>query len=364
MRRVPGAVRRRRSCAPAGWSGACATPRTRPSMFSNPKRVRSQFTDKERWFDYYAGYSPAFVRDVIQRTCGTDGHVLDPWNGSGTTTATAREMGAASTGIDINPVMVVVAKAKLVTVGLSSSLMPIADDLVSKAARAARPMDDDPLHEWFVPASAGAIRSLTEAVCELLTPPGTSANLYAGGLADQLSDLAAFFLVAVFRTTRTFISRFRASNPTWIKSPLTPKNRVRPTRQGVLAEFRRQVQEMAAGVGPPGGRQVAATIVTGSAERLPLADASVDAVVASPPYCTRIDYAVATKPELAVLGCPLGGQFESLRRRLTGGPVVAPSALTPAAGWGAGCLRFLEAVLRADVKLGGRASVTTRLTPP
>jgi tRNA G10 N-methylase Trm11 len=32
-----------------------------------------------------------------------------------------------------------------------------------------------------------------------------------------------------------------------------------------------------------------------------LKDTTVDAIVSSPPYCTRIDYAVSTRPELAVL---------------------------------------------------------------
>ncbi|WP_410712175.1 DNA methyltransferase [Bradyrhizobium sp. BEA-2-5] len=39
--------------------------------------------------------------------------VLDPWNGSGTTTSVANGAGLTAVGIDINPAMAVVAKARL-----------------------------------------------------------------------------------------------------------------------------------------------------------------------------------------------------------------------------------------------------------
>jgi hypothetical protein len=79
----------------------------------------------------------------------------------------------------------------------------------------------------------------------------------------------------------------------------------------------------------------------GASESLPLADQSVKFVLASPPYCTRIDYAVATKPELAVLGYS-NDSFKSLRRSLLGTPTVPRSAANESEHWGSTCLAFLE----------------------
>ena len=75
--------------------------------------------------------------------------------------------------------------------------------------------------------------------------------------------------------------------------------------------------------GPRGER----VLQVASSEKLPLAEASVDIVLASPPYCTRIDYAVATSVELSLLGFVRDAGFRDLRRGLIGTttvPKVAP----------------------------------------
>jgi hypothetical protein len=85
-----------------------------------------------------------------------------------------------------------------------------------------------------------------------------------------------------------------------------------------------------------------ATIAVGSSEALPLGERSVDFVLSSPPYCTRIDYAVATLPELAVLGYRIDTEFDELRRSLIGTSTVPKEAPSIKAGWGKTCRSFLE----------------------
>src|SRR5438128_2141314 len=65
-------------------------------------------------YRYYAGFSPDFVRDVIVGlSLGPTDLLVDPWNGSGTTTTIAEELGIPSWGGDVNPAMIVIAKARL-----------------------------------------------------------------------------------------------------------------------------------------------------------------------------------------------------------------------------------------------------------
>lgn len=314
-------------------------------MFSNPKRSRGAGTLKEAWFDYYAGFSATFVRTVLEHLLpDSEGEVLDPWNGSGTTTTTAREMGVCSSGFDINPVMAVVAKAKLLAPGVQESLLPLAQDIIAKSGATHCDLSpDDPLLEWFSPVGARGIRSLEQAIRKLLTPLKASEPLTTQEALGAVSDLAAFFIVALFRTARSFVGRFQASNPTWIKSPGTVRERVRPKAATTAEAFLHHVGAMIEGIVPV-ARDTTTTISLGSSERLPLPAASVRAVIASPPYCTRIDYAVATKPELAVLGCPLRTDFEALRRRMLGGPVVLPDQPRPDKSWGPACLKLLKQV--------------------
>src|SRR5262249_16241798 len=149
------------------------------------------------WFHYYAGYSPEFVSDVLQRI-GVGGRrlILDPWNGAGTTTTTAAELGTESVGFDINPVMVIVAKSKLLSPGVKQSLFPISQDLVN-AARTVQYASEqvDPLEEWFSPSSASCLRAMTNAIRSLLIDCERETCLYAHQSLDRVSDLAAFFLV-------------------------------------------------------------------------------------------------------------------------------------------------------------------------
>jgi hypothetical protein len=163
-------------------------------MFSNPKRTSRLATCKESWFDYYAGFSAAFVRTVLERLLpDLEGRVMDPWNGSGTTTTTAHELGVCSTGIDINPVMAVVAKSKLLAPGVQESLLPLAEDIVAKARTAPGELcPDDPLLEWFSPAGAQGIRSVEQAIRKLLTPVKPHGDL------GQRGELATGFELRKF----------------------------------------------------------------------------------------------------------------------------------------------------------------------
>jgi len=66
----------------------------------------------------------------------------------------------------------------------------------------------------------------------------------------------------------------------------------------------------------------------GDAKSLPIDDEQVDLVVTSPPYCTRIDYAVSSSFELAALG--VGGDmpaYRALRRSLMGTPLARAGAV-------------------------------------
>jgi tRNA G10 N-methylase Trm11 len=65
-------------------------------------------------------------------------------------------------------------------------------------------------------------------------------------------------------------------------------------------------------------------LLTASASRLPLADESVDTILASPPYLTRIDYAAAYARELAIMGFDIA-RDRTLRETLMGTTLIRSS---------------------------------------
>ena len=77
---------------------------------------------------------------------------------------------------------------------------------------------------------------------------------------------------------------------------------------------------------------------------------NVDFILTSPPYCTRIDYAAATRIELAVLEPLLGLRMEDLGRRMIGSTRVPAAEITRNVQWGPTCGRLLRAVKKHPSK--------------
>jgi DNA modification methylase len=317
----------------------------------NPKQSRLDKNGSATWFPYYAGFSSEFARRVLSTAqLPAAAKVLDPWNGAGTTTANAQRLGYSSIGLDLNPVMVIASKARILSPREKNSLAPLAAELVAKASSSTLEADrQDPLCEWLIPSSAAALRRIEEAVQTLLTGTYVPGRLQHTQEVDDLSDLASFYYTALFRTVRDLVGRFIPTNPTWIRRPQNLYTRSRPRSGAIFDKFSAYVSSMAAsldGAAEQTAFEQTSILRVSNSERIPLCDGSVDLVLSSPPYCTRIDYAIATLPELAILGYAPGANLETLRRALIGTstvPVVSPPISD---AWGGTCVRFLEMVAR------------------
>src|ERR1700690_2291839 len=182
----------------------------------NPK-VRGGDSFSSSWYRFYPGFSERFARSALSSArIGRGDWVLDPWNGGGTTTSTSASLGLNVYGYDLNPMMVLVAKARCLDPAESHSLKPLAGDLNRKAKKAFDPPPDDPLLTWLAPSSVATIRGIEAAIQKLLVDDKEYLNIRARG-TDSVSDLAAFFYVALFRTLKSALRPFGTSNPTWLK---------------------------------------------------------------------------------------------------------------------------------------------------
>lgn len=323
----------------------------------NPKRDRDARFGRASWYPYYAGFSPHFAQSLLASSgLHRTARILDPWNGSGTTTAAAATLGYRTYGYDLNPVMVIVAKARLLSQREKSYLWSITANILqtSKDDSATVIVEDDPLCMWLVPPSVAGIRQLERALRQLLVDNVTPSGLGVHSDISQLSPLAAFFYTALFRTVRAVLKPFYASNPTWMKRPHDKDARLQVLLETILNTFVQEAQSMIAAIAcdPLDAANIdsKAHVAVASSDALPIRDGSVDLILSSPPYCTRIDYAVATMPELAVLGYELQGRFRELRRKLIGTPTVPRSILEPLPSWGMTCNIFLEKLVHHTSK--------------
>ncbi|WP_370085387.1 hypothetical protein [Streptacidiphilus sp. MAP12-16] len=95
---------------------------------------------------------------------------------------------------------------------------------------------------------------------------------------------------------------FEGTNPTWVKKASSEEERIHipsvQLDQAIATEqeflFKRAQSS------PRTDAPIA--LITADSGHLPIADRTVDVVLTSPPYLTRIDYAVAYSRELAILG--------------------------------------------------------------
>ena len=163
--------------------------------------------------------------------------LMDPWNGSGTTTSSAALNGCKAIGFDLNPVMAVVAKARLLPQHEIASIAPLLTDILNKAALAR----GGPMLETAANLVCARCRHSRSAHRQAIYRLLVSATDDGGALdsIQDLSSLAAFFCVALFGALRSLLHRFKGSNPTWITRPRTANSRTRPATPSVGESFAR-----------------------------------------------------------------------------------------------------------------------------
>jgi len=300
------------------------------------------------FFPYYAGYPESFARAIIQSALlPRTAEVLDPWNGSGTTTYAAAAAGIAGIGLDLNPVMVVVAKARLLSPTEADGLVPFASKIIELTADSNVSLEaEDTLLLWFGAQPAHAIRKLQHAITGLFVTDESLVG--AVPIWDRLSSLAATFYLALFSVCRKLTIQFRSSNPTWIKVPRQPEERVSALAGQINRNFETAIADMASALRQSGrssrtrsSQRTNVTIRCRDSANADFRPNSADLVLTSPPYCTRIDYATATRIELAVLQPLCGLGLQDLRRRMLGTTMVPKHQIDPSRDWGPTCIGFL-----------------------
>ncbi len=266
----------------------------------NPKLVRHSGKN----LNYYAGYNECFVDKILKTSdISSDSIIFDPWNGIGTTTTISNSNGFRSVGTDLNPVMLICARAGLITNTDFDSLHTLTAELINKLKISKLEYEvefGDPLLTWITPQSLRIIRQLNLEINQLLVNEKSSDRLLN---YENISNFAAFFYLCCFQTLRILTNKFKSSNPTWIKKPKDPRTRIRPSRETVIAIFEAVSNSLIE------SHRKSPKVIHSNLTELKIADSastglerkSVDLIITSPPYCTRIDYAVSTQIELSFL---------------------------------------------------------------
>lgn len=307
----------------------------------SPKRKKTRKATSDDFFPYYAGFPENFAKGVIQTAMLPEGAVVfDPWNGSGTTTTAATKLGYDSYGTDLNPVMVLVARARNLsfsdvenTAKLSRKIVNRLDKLRTKIS------DEDSLLQWFEPATASFIRNIERRL---------RSAAFGRSSADhqrfnEIGPLVAVLYVALFATCRELTRKFRSSNPTWIRLPKGSDKKIEVSVLDVCSAYLAHVENIMNNFRQSnlGIKNPSSQIVVGNTTNF-FKSEFADLILTSPPYCTRIDYTAATRVELAVIEPLLSGNRDSLSSEMLGSIKAPVELIKPNPDWGRLCSDFLE----------------------
>ncbi|WKX71083.1 hypothetical protein [Streptomyces sp. XD-27] len=307
------------------FDGVEAPGRTRGGALS-PKRPAIEKAGLADVFPYYAGFSFEWACNQLIKW-EASGIVLDPWNGSGTTTLAAQHVGLPSIGIDRNPVANVVARLRAEAGTRQEGFRRPR----RAKSRKIETYASDPLAAWFTPETIARIRDWYRLIIR------SDQGFYSVGL------------VALFRAVRTLTKDFEGSNPTWVKRAKDSASLVQLSDQDVDSAIEREISFVTTRTVEHATRTSTTALINGDSGRLPLMSESIDVVLTSPPYLTRIDYAVAYTRELAVLGVDISAD-PTLRYELMGTTLTRSSDSLNSHSLGHAASQMLGQIAQHDSK--------------
>jgi SAM-dependent methyltransferase len=329
----------------------------------SPKLVRREQDGWQGFFPYYAGFPESFAEGILKSAgLGAEALVLDPWNGSGTTTYAAAREDYRALGLDLNPVMVLVSKARLLPPSEADALLPLAERVIHASRQEIEIAANDPLLQWFTRSTGVAVRGLERAIRQCVVGGMTQAA--DGTHLENISCIAATLYAALFSVCRELVSKYRSTNPTWTKVPRHGERRRSKPRQLIEEAYRSRVRAMGQSLCALRNRPIDPACVDirvrDSTHKLP-PGTDADLVLTSPPYCTRLDYTAATRIELAVLFELVQVDPVALSREMIGSTRVPQVTLRAASEWGTTSSRFLDLVANHESKASRTYYLPTHL---
>jgi SAM-dependent methyltransferase len=297
-------------------------------LLPSPKLATGSRTDRSRlWYRFYAMFSEDFAAQAIEHAqLAPRSVVLDSWLGAGTTATVAATAGHKAVGADINPVMIAVSAGRTLSrQQAAKGLRAMAQRIPPRPERCEA---GDPLTRWFTIGAASSLRALQRHIEE--SCPSRSLERERG-----------FALTALFDAARELAASAVSKNPTWIKF-LAGSERIKASHT-VICDLWQSKMSTRVELCLPKPVKFKPRLSTGNSASLAIGNRTVDFVLTSPPYCTRIDYVVMTAIELAVLGFS-HTSYAALRDKTMGTSTIRASIPRVEWEWGKTCVRTLEEI--------------------
>jgi tRNA G10 N-methylase Trm11 len=232
-------------------------------------------------FPYRGKFHPQLVKGILNIIGLKRGDlILDPMAGSGTTGLEARLLGINSIGIDVSPFCKLMSEAKAAAMESDPRILHL---LVS-----------DKLRLLDFMAQPSSVKDLPFAINKKLQKIGF-------GNDDQQASTLSKLVLLIYLDAMGYARRREAKT---VKDLFA---QVFERYVATINNFRKVAQLLDLRLGK-------ADFWCASALSLPIADATIDGIITSPPYSFAIDYADNDRPQLEFLG----HSVESLKEQMIG----------------------------------------------
>ncbi|MEK6676672.1 MAG: DNA methyltransferase [Planctomycetota bacterium] len=259
-----------------------------------------------RWCKYKEGFSASLIRYALRETGVSEGSLLDPFAGSGTSLFIASEEGMNSVGIELLP-----CSAEIIDVrrlAANSDKTRLAEQIRSFKRQNRWEKEGPVIHFPHLRITANAFPQETE---HLLGRFLWEANKTRDEFLGRILRFAAMCILEVISYTRKDGQYLRWDSRSGRKLGGKPfdKGPIPTFSKAIVSKLDEIVndlegRELKLFDFETGAQRGAIDLRIGSClEILPsLDDASMDAMVTSPPYCNRYDYTRTYALELAMMG--------------------------------------------------------------
>ena len=256
--------------------------------------------------EYKGKFNPQVVRALLN-IFGIDAEcrVLDPFCGSGTTLVECAHLGASGIGTDVNPLAILVARAKLQALRTPATRLKKLHQQLRKGLerRPKRHRSDDPrtdyLESWF---DANVLREIEHARAAIEQAGAEATDVFLAIASNLLRDYSR-------QDPNDLRTRRR-------KSPL-PKTPFRTAFLQAVSAFVERVDaaQSVVGIDLPLGQALCRDVAEITAQDL---GGPVDAVVTSPPYAMALPYIDTQRLSLVWLGLCRPDEIRALEAELIG----------------------------------------------
>ncbi len=230
---------------------------------------------------------PPLVAWILRRWSKAGDCVLDPLAGSGTTLVEALLLGRQTLGVEIDPLAWLLCQVKTTPLPAEALQRSSARLLETVEAACARYDQGERQHVpplplfhhrdyWFLPEVAAKLALIKQAIADLAAPDDEKRFFYIAFSSLILAKTS----VANARDIVHSRHHYRAH-----KTPPDVPALFRQRLKRMMKQMQQFVEQLA-----QAPRSAEASMIGQDARSLPLAEASVDLVLTSPPYCNALDY--------------------------------------------------------------------------